>query len=200
MVHRDQGFTVVELLVAMSVIAGVMVFLASAISFTRQYLVRSAEAIAAADEIALLNRLLGSELNHALLDPQSPSIVGTNRELTVRTNATRALPWSRIVLLTVRTEDDSKGAVVTWRTNARSDEVVSHRLTRPGRPLRFSYFTDKTGWISSWTNQSQNPKLIRASISDHGQDSIDLIFPVRSVRPTQCATEPAALRFCGELQ
>jgi prepilin-type N-terminal cleavage/methylation domain-containing protein len=195
----DRGFTVVELLVAISIVAGITAFLGAAINLGRQYISRSTEVLATAEDVSLLRRVMSEQLRNVIFDGRIPAIAGTARELTIRVPETRAPALPGPVTFTVTAGNNGAETKASWRSDSPLERPIVHSLIERSRDVLFSYFTESTGWVNAWSNADQIPSLIRISFRNFEGNAIDLVFAVQSVQSVECATQPAK-QFCQALK
>lgn len=202
MMHRDDGFTLVELLIAIAIIGALMAILVSAIGIARQSAERADKFIKSTGEQALLNRVLRDALAQVVRTQNDNALLGTARTLTVRTVAPRVPALTGIILLSVEPDTNGDGAIILWQPVSQPQDAIKHRLLRAGHQLWFSYFDPAKGWSNAWNEREAIPSVIRASILDESGDEprVDLDIPLRSVLSLACAGGRTAPQGCGARQ
>lgn len=189
MARNDRGFTVVELLVTVTIVMAIAVFVGVAINLGRQYVSRTTEMLAAAEDISLLRRVISEPLENVFFDGRNPAITGTAQDLIVRIPESRAPALPGPVTFTVTSGVDQIQA--SWRSDSQSGQPVTHPLIERAHDLSFSYFSTDTGWLDAWIRSDQIPRLIRLTFRDSIGNVVDLVLPVQAVQSVECAIRPA---------
>jgi prepilin-type N-terminal cleavage/methylation domain-containing protein len=195
--RRNSGFTVVELLIALSIISLVMITLLSALSYARFVLISSQDTKQRIDDIMLLRRLLAEALTQIEHSGNGPSIAGTDRALVAVIAAPRLLSFlASPVRFTLQPGSDQTGLVALWNSDSLPATAIDHRIMEAERTVRFSYFKPSVGWLSSWTEPAQLPLALRVVVDRDADGAGELELPIQTLTPAVCATQPRA-PSCG---
>jgi prepilin-type N-terminal cleavage/methylation domain-containing protein len=196
----DSGFTVVELLIALSIISLVMVMLLSVLGYGRMAVSASRETQQQLEELALLRRVLSDALGQITARADGgPSIVGSGKVLVAVIAVPRLLSFlAPPVRLTLQPGAGAAGLVASWSSDSVPAKPIEHRVLADDREVRFSYFIPTIGWRESWTEPSRLPSAVRATIANSvdARRHADLEIPVRTLVNEVCATQPRAAP-CG---
>lgn len=185
---NDAGFTLVELLIAMSILAGVTVVLTSAIGLTRRAMANMTAVRTNIDEVERLRTVLGSPLRQVVSHDAPVAFAGTERELRFTTPAAPPLSYAGDVVLTVKPDHD--GAAAEWRELPPRTALITHALLQRGDTVEFSYFSPRTGWTPIWSKATALPSMVRATITHLGNQLSEtkVEFPVSAIAPIRCVT------------
>jgi prepilin-type N-terminal cleavage/methylation domain-containing protein len=197
--RRDSGFTVVELLIALSIISLVMVVLFSALGYARLVLTSGQETRRQIDDIALLRRLLAEALTQITHADNGPSITGTEKTLIAVIAPPRLLSFlTPPVRFSLHPDPDATGLVAAWTSDSTPATAIDHRIIQPEGMVRFSYFKPSVGWLGSWNEPVRLPLAVRAVIerASAGTGHTELELPVRALTAAICATQPR-VPSCG---
>ena len=197
--HPDSGFTVVELLIALSIISLVMVTLFSALGYARLMLGSGQETKRQIDDIGLLRRLLAELLTQITRSDYGPSMSGTDTTLMAVIAAPRLLSFlAPPVRFALQPDPAHAGLMASWNSDAAPTTAITHRIVEPERVVRFSYFQPSTGWLGSWNDPLRLPLAVRVDIGREreGTGELQLEFSVRALTAAICATQPRA-PSCG---
>lgn len=196
--HEQDGFTVVELLIALVIIALTTTTLLSALEFARNVSIPVGGKRDKLEEIALLYRLMTEQL--AQVTPAkdgTASLRGAEGNLSVLTRTPRLLPFLPApVQLSLQPVADGAGLAAFWRSEPAIGSALTHRLIRQDRHVRFGYFAPGTGWLSIWSDRLRLPALVRIQISEASASAFDLIVPVRATEDPLCAVQ-SRTKSCG---
>jgi prepilin-type N-terminal cleavage/methylation domain-containing protein len=197
--RRDSGFTVVELLIALSIISLVMVTLFSALGYARLVLIAGQDTRRQIDDIALLRRLLVEALTQITHSDNGPSIAGSDRTLVAVISAPRLLSFlAPPVRFSLQPDPDHTGLVASWNSDSMPTTAINHRIIEPERTVRFSYFKPSIGWLDFWNDPLQLPLAVRVAMGRDPESTgeVELELPVRALTAAICATQPRA-PSCG---
>lgn len=195
----DRGFTLVELLVALSLASFVIATLASVFGFARKVADTTGGNARDLDQIVLFDRVLSGALANVISSNQEPyGIRGSSDSLSIVTVPPRPLLSSSVANLTVRPDSDGNGLMALWRFEGNLERGVEHRLIDPIWRLRFKYLGHDGAWHDEWTDPGQEPILVRMLLerADYGRLTMRFELPVRSVAHAGCAIKPRP-RVCG---
>ncbi len=195
--QHDSGFTVVEILVALSIVGLVAVTLISTLDYGRSALTAIQGDGHRLEQIALLRRVLAEAL--AQVTPSAAAqapISGNDQTLIVVTSAPKLLSFlNSPVRLTLGPGAGGDGLSASWEATSNANSTVDHRIVAPDYRTRFSYLTAETAWAHLWADQLRIPSAIRVELrrAQSIGKGVELIFPVRAVANSACAVDPRAL-------
>jgi type II secretory pathway component PulJ len=191
----DVGFTVVEILVALSIIGLVAVTLISTLDYGRNALTAIQSDGHRLEQIALLRRVLAEAL--AQVTPAASArapISGNDRTLIVMTSAPRLLSFlNSPVRFALGPGAGGDGLSASWDADSNPNSV-DHRIVSSDYSVRFSYLAAEAAWTHVWADQTRAPSAIRAELrrAQGIGKGVELIFPVRVLASSVCAVEPRA--------
>lgn len=169
----NSGFTLLELLVSLALLAVIGVGLTGALQIGSRAYTASNEISEAAPEVAsraLLRRLLSRAVSPSLLTPfPSPFEGSTNRLVFVTLEPLQFAAESAATRVTVSAED----AALLMRLESIDDtgEVLAtydRRLTKSFSVVKMSYFGDAEdglAWGDTWDDMPTLPKLVSIEIA-----------------------------------
>lgn len=196
----DEGFTVVELLIALSILSLVATALISVFATGQRLFMTVNEVERQLEEVALIRRLLLESLGQIARTPKrGAAIVGDARTLSVRSVGPRVLALAGPATLNLHPDDDRRGLVASWTSGSDDRRApTSRRIVEPSRQVRFSYFNHRTGWTGSWPEGTAQPALIRVTVSDgiEGDRPAELVFATRVLAHGGCDAR-AQDQTCG---
>jgi prepilin-type N-terminal cleavage/methylation domain-containing protein len=179
----DEGFTVVELLIALSILSLVATALISVFATGQHLFMTVSEAERQLEEVTIIRRLLLESLGQAARVPgRGAAIAGDARRLSIRSIGPRVLAFAAPATLDLHPDDDQHGLVASWTSGLDERKApTSRRIVEAGRQVRFSYFKHGTGWTGSWPEGAAHPALIRVTVSDgiEGDSPAELVFATR---------------------
>ena len=182
---RDDGFTLVEMLVTLAIIGVVFALLSSVIGFGRDVLGVMTSSNARIDGIALAKTLLTDTLSQ-VVDVNQRGLLGMHNGLSVVAFAPQPLG------LVVPTETafgpdlENHGLQVRW-TDANNGKGVVRRVLSPEYLVAFSYFGTDRGWVPDWTVTGSLPDMVRVQISGDLKSSIaEFTIAVKRLTPSSC--------------
>jgi prepilin-type N-terminal cleavage/methylation domain-containing protein len=197
-VHNDQGFTVVELLVALSIVALVATALIGVFDIGRRMFASVGETERELEEVTLLRRLLNESLGQAMShSTDEAAVIGDARSVSIRSQGPRVLAFTTPVTMILRPDADQRGLVALWtsRSQARDAAPLSRRIVHPARRVQFAFFAPGAGWLDVWSTSAVLPALVRVTISgDAGV--LEMMFATRRLANARC-DGGAARRSCG---
>jgi general secretion pathway protein J len=183
MKRSERGFTLLELLIAVSLLALLMTLLVGGMRIGTRHLARQADQVDRSQRAVLIQHFLRAELADAqsLPDPgagRSGGIVFAGRANGVTfvgpTPASVATGGLQVLSLDFAAEGAARGAIVAnWRLygGAEGTAAVGPRrsvLLDHIRGASFTYFGGVPGetpsWHSTWTGMTELPSLVRLSV------------------------------------
>jgi general secretion pathway protein J len=200
----ERGFTLVELLVALSVLGLVLVTLASVFDAAHRMFFAAGQSARELEELALVRRLLTDSLGQLTGVPgEGAALAGDDRSLTVFAPAPRVLAHAAPVLLDLAPNSDQRGLLASWSAEPSkgSSSSPARRIVVRERQVRFAYFSLDAGWLASWSDPARAPGLVRVTVGEGGTEtaSTELVFETRLLARTSCGSRSAG-RLCGAAQ
>lgn len=191
--YGDAGFTLVEVLVALSILSLLLAGLASSLHYT-QYIFRLSDDNARRiEEISILRKVMVewvSQVN-ALSDAQRTVIVGDSRNITILAAPPRIFAETSPLVMTLSPDSRSRGLLASWR-DEHDRGRVTRRLLSPEYAASFSFYGEAVGWIDHWVNRDVSPALVKLQVRENNQGyKTEMIVPVRSSRGPSCVSPPA---------
>lgn len=207
----EQGFTLIEMIVALVVLALIMGLLASGARLLRGTGDRLAEATAAMAEVTLLVDLLQTRLGDAVILEVGPAgrtvtaFDGTAERLRFGTLALAIEPGGPLIALELLL-DDACGLVLARAELAAAqpgfsalddpERAVRRRIMGGVSGLGLAYFGRKAGatsasWHDSWQGQPVLPRAVRIELAHARLDLPPIIVPIRQTMGTLCPTPEA---------
>lgn len=181
-VSNDAGFTLVELLVAMTLLGLLMILVFGGLRFGIKAWEASDAHIAGTDEVRLAQNFIRSEVELAypkleMSDPTSPQLIFSGASQSIRFLArvpkSLALAGRAIIELKLSDSGDNRDLVASVRPELSWDDDASalheERILTGIDSLQFSYFgkTDANSpaaWSETWADKFHLPELIRLSV------------------------------------
>jgi general secretion pathway protein J len=194
--RRERGFTVVELLIGLTILGLLVAALAAVLDSARRMFATAGHSIQMLEETALVRRLLRETLSQVTTTPngQASTFVGDAHGLSVLAPGPRVLASAAPVTLTLGPDSDNNGLVAVWQRapNDASAAWPARRLVAADRQVRFAYFSASAGWIDRWSDPSP-PKLVRVEIGGGGNSdpAAALVFEVRRLAPAPAERQSA---------
>jgi prepilin-type N-terminal cleavage/methylation domain-containing protein len=204
----EQGFTLIEMIVALVVLALIMGLLASGARLLRGAGDRLGEASAAMAEVSLLVELVQTRLGDAVaveIGPAGRTVAafdGTAERLRFLSLALPPEPGEPLVAMELGREG-ADGLVLARAELAAADpgfaaleepgRVVRRRLVGGATGLAFGYLGQKQGsgsavWHSDWRDQPRLPRAVRIELDHARLDLPPIIVPIRQTLGTLCPT------------
>lgn len=186
MTKNDGGFTLLEVLVALCLIATTSLLAMSAISLTIAAVttVRSTEANIAA--VNMVDHIVRDAAGQIASVGSHQYISGSDRDISLTTYPKPPIAFTGPVLL--RIENDAEGRIVaSWRSIAGAGQMISHALVKDAR-IGFLYLDDNETWSSNWSS-AKPPIAVRVTLAGHSTDSFEFTVPIRVVHPLRCIFE-----------
>jgi general secretion pathway protein J len=195
----ERGFTLVEVLIALSIVSLVMVLLISTFSFAQRTFQFMYEEENQLDEITAARRLFADALDQITTDVSTggaASFDGERNRLSIFAIAPRILGVTDPIVLNVDAPQQG-GLIASWsggRDSVRgSIKQFAHHEIASAYHVWFSYFSIGTGWVDLWSNPFALPSLLRVGFlkEQAGKAEFEITFPIRRVKPMLCSIRPA---------
>jgi general secretion pathway protein J len=199
--YHDAGFTLVEVLVALSILSLLLAGLASSLHYT-QYIFRLSDDNARrVEEISILRKVMlewVSQVN-ALGDAQRTIIVGDRQNITILAAPPRIFAEASPLVMTLSPDSGSRGLLASWRKEPDTG-AITRRLLSADYVASFSFYGGPLGWQDHWGDRDAPPALVKLQLreNNHGYKT-EMIVPVRSARGPSCVSPPAE-KACLERQ
>jgi general secretion pathway protein J len=211
----ERGFTLLEMLLAVVLLATLMVLLADAMSLVSHRLSRSTERVDRAGMEALVQNYLRAALSQAIPaavasdSGSSLDFDGDGENLTFVARAPSSAPLGGLIKLDLRFAPGSHGTpgalVIDWRPYRDLGSDVGTGGASPGtRQLLagastagFAYYDPGApdrppGWVEEWHDQPVLPSLVRISVEfADGATMPDLVVALRLAGPVTPAPKQA---------
>ena len=215
----ERGFTLVEMLVALVVLALIMGLLASGARLLRGTGDRLADAAAAMAEVTLVAELLQTRLGDAIIlevgraGQTIAAFDGTAERLRFVSLALSIAPGEPLVAMELAMEpamesgQEEAGGLVLARAELAAaepgfaalddpDRAVRRRLSGGVSGLGLAYLGQKVGagsasWHDSWQDQPVLPRAVRVALVHPRLDLPPIIVPIRQTLGTLCPTTEA---------
>jgi general secretion pathway protein J len=198
----DQGFTLVEVLVALSILGLVVVALTSAFGFAQQVLVSMGQSADGLADIVAIRRLLEDTLQQIENDESAPAVlVGSRQGFTVHALGPSILGAPGIVNVTIETSP-SGGLAVSWLPDGQDRNAsasLHHTIARFGRAW-FSYYSLTSGWVEAWRDTPLWPAIVRLDFTrrSEGGPDFSLNLSTRALSPAICAVQTSGRKCTSE--
>lgn len=199
--HQDLGFTIVELLVALTVLSLLVVVLISVLDAGRRVFAATTQGARKYEEVATVRTLFRDMLSQVQSQSQGTvgeagrSFAGTGQGLTVVSWGPRMLAANLPMEFSIGPGSDNVGLEASWRRNLMDDggSEASRRVLATDRQFRFEYLAPSRGWTDVW-NEDQPPTHVRMRIkerdnreSENRDGVISMIFEVRRLARPECS-------------
>ena len=198
----ESGFSLVELLIALSILGLVIAALASTFGFAQRVFDIMNGAASQLDDITLTRRLLADALGQLAsngLADQPSGFQGGRDGFSIFVLGPRILSSAGPMTLKVEAVQDG-GLAVSWQNETEDGDRTEflRRVVARDYHVRLSYYSKATGWTGAWNASDEEPLLLRVLFARKGSEEIELALtlPIRRVRPALCATR-AAVKACG---
>lgn len=171
--HQQRGYSLVELLVALAIVAGVTLTLAEGLRFGGRTMARADILQQEISNIVNTKRLLSEWLNNAQAHPDISGdnvfFSGDTKTLNFKTLAP-AFPTTRgFYDVTLRVEPTGQGRYqlrVFRKADWVDEQPFNSILIDDASEIAFSYL-DQTGWLDDWIEKKNPPSYVRVEIGDH---------------------------------
>lgn len=194
---NEQGFTLVEILIALSILGLVMIVLTSTFDFAQRSFATMSSAEHQFVDVTVTRRLLVDALGQVDSEATTATALfsGTSSGFAVMALGPRILSASNPLLLQVEASPDG-GLVLSWQNQSpdNSQAAVVRRIIASGFQVRFAYFGSRVGWITEWNDKTVEPSLLRLAFSQRGNLAAELaiIVPIHRLTPMLCAIRATA--------
>ncbi|MEI9886379.1 MAG: prepilin-type N-terminal cleavage/methylation domain-containing protein [Rhizomicrobium sp.] len=163
--RKEHGFTLLELLVSMTLLAMLFVLLFGGLRFGMRAWQRGSETTDAVDSVRTVQDLLRSEIERACprrsaagpTDTPRVAFFGERSALTFLAPAPAAAGGARCVtaVLEVKPDGRLKRLALAFGVNPGTD------LLRGAQDIELSYLGEGGAWVSGWSAQAALPALVR---------------------------------------
>ncbi len=186
--RTEAGYSLVELIVALAIIAGLSLSLAEALRFSAQTMSRAATLREGAGEMLVARRVLGEWFGAAQAHPDADGraidFIGDAERVQFRTLAP-AFPTARgfyeITLEIKRARGGGRRLQIYRRAEGAKEAPYESTLFDGAESLDFSYLAPDGGFRAQWSNASAPPRLVKLTV-----DGRSLTFPVPSRISSAC--------------
>lgn len=198
---QDEGFTVLELLIALSIFGLVMAGLLGASHLSQRTLLSAEEINQQIAEGAQLRSLLLDALRRLSpsLTPGASMVRGDTTFLTLLAGTPRAIGADTPMTVTFRAGDGGAGLIGIWHAASAvgSGNSLQYNIVTRERAVRFAYRGEQ-GWLDRWGSDVRAPSLVRAqNISvPSGVVLAEIFVAPQVLMPATCAIDasPPACR------
>ena len=195
----DAGFTVLELVIVLTIVSLVAAALGSVLHTGRLAMRAAGDAAGRVEELWLVRRVVGEALSQL---PVGEPMTGNSRSLTVTAWGPRVLAAASPIRLSVGPDMAGSGLMAAWHTGPGEAGVAqpTRYLMSPARSVRLIYYAADSGWSDELT-ANKPPSVVRLLISDRNDNrhSASLSFQVRRLAAGPCRL-PKPNAACGALQ
>jgi prepilin-type N-terminal cleavage/methylation domain-containing protein len=198
----DRGFTLIEVLVTLSILGLVVVALTSAFGFAQQVFVSMGQSADGLADIVALRRLLEDTLQQIENDESAPAVlIGSRQGFTVHALGPPILGAPGIVNLTIETPPVG-GLAVAWLgagEDRNAAALLHHTIARFGRAW-FSYYSQRSGWVEAWRETPLWPAIVRLDFTrrSEGGPDFSLLLSTRALSPAICAVQTSGRKCTSE--
>lgn len=202
---KERGFTLLELLIAISLLALLAVMMSSGLHFGVRVWEKNSVATSRLEKISLTQEFLRQAISKAYphaLKGDSPGKIkidfhGQEHHLDFLTPMPEALGAAGLARMSLDVEESNTGSrlILSWRPELAPDDPTLDRhatLLANIAEVSFSYFgsaKDTLSWTPDWDVQATLPALIRIHVSFRARDSRiwpDLIVAPRLQADAMC--------------
>jgi type II secretory pathway pseudopilin PulG len=193
----EGGFTVVELLIALSLLSVLVVTLAAVFGTGQRLHASVSEMRDELDELAMLRQILSETLGQLNSgSPEAASVTGDSRGLALMARTPRVVGATGAVAFELGPDADARGLSASWRGRG-GDAAVDpqrRRIVSIEREVRFAYYAADTGWIEAWADSRRPPALVRVSVDgEKAFRASTLVFATRQLS-SRCGSKPTDCR------
>jgi prepilin-type N-terminal cleavage/methylation domain-containing protein len=193
----ESGFSLVELLIALSILSLVVVTVTSTFGFAQRVFQLVSDAAYQLDNVTLTRRLLADAISQ-LVSSGAPErqtrFSGERNAFTISALGPRIFGSAGPVTLKVETAQGG-GLAISWLSTTDDENGTGsvRRVVASDYRVWLSYYAARTGWTAVWSDTSYEPSLLRVEFARKGSEDtkLALTLPIQRVRPTLCATRPA---------
>lgn len=196
---RAQGFTLMELLIAMSLMGLIFAALTGGLRFGTQAWQSTSERLAQTDDLQLVYRTMRRQISTAINAPGSliearkqGSFEGRRDELSFVGSAPAQSMNPGLYLLKLVLVPDDLGQTLALRWNRLQEQSGTEQtdniepLVRGVQSIQFKYFGileegDQPRWLDEWRNETKPPKLVQIVVNFAGSRRLPwppLVIPV----------------------
>jgi general secretion pathway protein J len=198
---RDEGFTLVELLVALTVLALLMVLLFGGLRFGTRAWEQSTRNNSATEDTRSAQMFLRKTLERACprrvpSDNGTPPAVdfsGTPQSLEFLAPAPQSLDSALCARMRLSADTEQGERRLTLSFHGTGGKIETHNLIDRAADIEFAYFGDRV-WQDNWSGRIRLPVLIRIRVRfarGSGQSWPELFITPRISAETDCVYDPA---------
>ncbi len=200
---RQAGFTLLELLISMTLLALLFVLLFGGLRFGLRAWEHGERASDATDDLRLVQALIRREIEGACLrhvapeqphDPAPVDFSGTSHTVRFRGPAPRAFGGGDCARITLAIQPDGPDERLVLFVQPQGGDVGATNLLRHLAAGTFTFRGGQTGWQAAWRSQTALPSLLRLRISFPGGDARawpELFAAPRISGAIDCTYDPA---------
>lgn len=198
--NYDHGFTLLEMLIAVTIISVVVVIIGGAMRLGFKSVNTGERKIEALERMRVSLGVIDAQIQSSFFLPVKakpgeaapdtmPQFKGDHQGMQLSTNYSLWGGESGSIVVTYRVEQDEKGYMSLYASESMTggNNPRELKLLEGHREISFDYFykgpTDEKGsWVEQWTDDQAVPEKIRVNLLKDGKD-LTLILPIRS-RPS----------------
>jgi prepilin-type N-terminal cleavage/methylation domain-containing protein len=196
---NESGFSLVELLIALSILSLVVATLTVTFGFAQGVFEQMGDAAYRLNDITLTRRLLGDALSQ--LESNRPDettvFAGNKTGFTMSAIGPRILSTTGPMILKVEILPGG-GLAMSWEGSAGDERNGAvRRVLASDYAIRLTYYSVATGWTEIWSDAEHAPSLLRIGFAEkeRADRELALTLTVRRLRPVLCAMS-AAVKGC----
>jgi prepilin-type N-terminal cleavage/methylation domain-containing protein len=184
---REEGFSVLEVLIALSVLSVLMVALTGVSYFARAISERTATNISWMKTIAAAQEFLSDCFSQVQVNSQggAASISGDTRKIQIWSQGPHVLGLTRAAEIVLSVPERGTGLDLQWRAGSKQSGRVE--FIAKDAAISFRYFSAERGWTDRW-EERRSPSAVGILMTSADDPSLfaDFVFSVRAVSATTC--------------
>lgn len=182
----DGGFTLLEMLIALAILALAVAGLTMTFSFANSTLRRTTGELEAIAALQSMRMTMADALGQTVTMRNTIAAYGDETSLTIYALGPRGLGTSRALKTTFRYDRTRQLLEALWESDAPDHTLVQHELLAGVEALSFSYLQASGDWSSRWEpGTSVQLVRVRADFADL-PGRWDNVFAVRPVNAADC--------------